>query len=103
MVDMEEISVMGDVSYAAPNYDGILPTYWSFYFWGTTGMLHFNLKDSRTLLLYNKTEQRIPCPENNSDYLSDFINEIQGRSTTACTEDILESAAQTLRIQKAAK
>ncbi|MDD6176052.1 MAG: Gfo/Idh/MocA family oxidoreductase [Firmicutes bacterium] len=103
MVDMEEISVIGDVSYAAPNYDGILPTYWSFYFWGTTGMLHFNLKDSRTLLFYNKTEQRISCPENKSDYLSDFISEIQGKPTDLRTEDILESAAQTLRIQEAAK
>ncbi len=103
MVDMGGISVMGDVSYAAPNYDGILPTYWSFYFWGTTGMMHFNLKDSKTLLLYSKTEQIISCPENTSDYLSDFIREIQGYSTMICTEDVLESAAQTLRIQQAAK
>ena len=98
MAEMDGISVMADVSYAAPKCTG-LPTYWDFYFWGTKGMLNFRLKDN-LIRIYKETEEIVECKEICSGYLEDFIKEISGISTIMNTKDILKSQEQVLTIQK---
>lgn len=99
MVEMEDVSLMADVSYAAPKFCGILPTYWDFYLWGTLGMLKFNLQ-SNTIHIYKEKETVTECEECKPEYLRDFILEIQGTKTIMNTYDILESQRQVLKIQK---
>ncbi len=102
MAEMEGISLMADVSYAAPKFDGILPTYWDFYFWGSKGMLQFNLK-SNCIHIYKTCEEIIECEPCNPGYLRDFMLEIKGEKTIMNTFDIIESQRQVLKIQKAAE
>ena len=99
IVEMENMSLMADVSYAAPKFDDILPTYWDFYFWGTDGMLKFNLQ-SNTIHIYKAEETVIECGELKPEYLRDFIMEIEGTKTIMDTFDILESQRQVLKIQE---
>lgn len=99
IVEMENMSLMADVSYASPKFNGIMPTYWDFYFWGTNGMLKFNLKSS-TIHIYKAEEQIIECGEKKPEYLKDFIMEISGNQTIMNTFDILESQRQVLKIQE---
>ena len=102
MVDMEGMALMADVSYAAPKFNGIMPTYWEFYFWGTEGMIRFNLANN-TIHVFKETEEIIECPATTIEHMRDFIRETQGESTVLNTEDILKSQRQVLTIQKAAK
>ncbi len=102
MVDMEGMSLMADVSYAAPKFNGILPTYWEFYFWGTEGMIKFNLANN-TIHVYKENEEIIECPETTIEHMRDFIRETQGENTGLNTQDILKSQKQVLTIQKAAR
>ncbi len=99
MVEMDDMSVMADVSYAAPKFNGIMPTYWDFYFWGTKGMLNFRLKDN-LIRIYKEAEEVIECEETTPGYLDDFMKEIDGISTIMDTKNILESQKQVLVIQK---
>lgn len=101
MAELEGISLMADVSYAAPKFDGIMPTYWDFYFWGRKGMLQFNLK-SNCIYIYKTNEEIIECEPCCPEYLRDFMLEIKGEKTIMDTYDILESQRQILKIQKAA-
>ena len=101
VVEMGNISLMADVSYAAPKFNGILPTYWDFYFWGTEGILNFNLK-SGNIRIYKSEEQVIECPKCNPEYLRDFLLEINGTETIMNTFDILESQREVLKIQNSA-
>ena len=102
VAELEDISVMADVSYAAPKFDGILPTYWDFYIWGTKGMLKFNYA-SNNIHIYKGTEEIIECADRKIDYLNAFALEIQGTSTMMNTADILKSQRQVLEIQKVAE
>jgi len=102
MAKMGDISVMADVSYAAPKFNGILPTYWDFYLWDTKGMLKFAYMDSK-IHIYKDVEEIIDYPERSIDYLNDFMLEIKGVKTIMNTEDILKSQRQVLEIQKAAE
>ncbi len=99
IADFGKIRVMGDVSYAAPGFDGILPTYWDFYFWGTKGMINFNYK-SKNIRIYKKDREIIECEERKIGYLGDFIKEIAGEKTIMNTKDILKSQRQALKIQR---
>ena len=99
MVEMDDMSVMADVSYAAPKFNGIMPTYWDFYFWGTKGMLNFRLKDN-LIRIYKETEEVIECEETTPGYLDDFVKEMSGINTIMKTDDVLESQRQVLIIQK---
>ena len=101
MIEMNDVSVMADVSYAAPKCDKMLPTYWDFYFWGTEGMISFRLCEN-TLHLYKGTEEIIPCEAPKSNYLDDLIDEIGGKALRFGTSETLESQRQVLLIQKAA-
>ena len=101
MAEMDGISVMADVSYAAPKFDGILPTYWDFCFWGTKGMLKFNY-GSNSIHIYKANEKIIECEPSKPEYLRDFILEIKGQKNVTDTFDIIESQRQALKIQKAA-
>lgn len=98
IADFGTIRVMGDVSYAAPSFDGILPTYWDFYFWGAKGMINFNYK-SRDIRIYKKNCENIECEERKPGYLRDFMKEIVGEKTMMNTRGILQSQRQVLEIQ----
>lgn len=102
MIEMEGMSVMADVSYAAPKFAGTMPTYWNFYFWGSKGMLNFNLKES-VIRVYKSTEEIISCEKCKPGYLKAFMDEIKGIKTIMDTENILKSQRQVLMIQKAAE
>lgn len=99
MVEMENMSVIADVSYAAPAFKGTLPTYWDFKLWGTKGMLSFNLADS-SIHIFKDEEYIISCPKSELAYLQDFINEVNGLDTNMNTSDVLLSQEQVLKIQK---
>lgn len=99
IIEMDKMSVMADVSYAAPKYN-ILPTYWDFYFWGKKGMIHFSLREDTIIYLYKDTETIIECQPNSPSYLDDFIREVNGEKTRMDTKDILESQRQVLLIQR---
>lgn len=101
MIEMDDISVMADVSYAAPRCNVTLPTYWDFYFWGTKGMVNFKYKDSK-IYLYNEKEEIIECPQTHYQYLEDFIKETKGIDTIMKTKGIIETQRQVLTIQYAA-
>ena len=90
---------MADVSYAAPKFEGFLPTYWDFYFWGTDGMINFNYC-SNNIKLYKNDLQIIECEQKTPDYLNDFIREINGEKTIMNTFDIFKSQRQVLEIQQ---
>ena len=101
MAEMDDISVMADVSYAAPKCAG-MPTYWDFYFWGKDGMINFKYND-KLIRIYKQNEEIIECDESCPTYLDDFISEINGVSTIMKTDDILNSQKQTLILQKFAE
>lgn len=101
MIEMEDISLMADVSYAAPKFNGRMPTYWDFYFWGTEGLLKFNIQNGKIHIFKNE-ETIIDCGERNVDYLNDFVLEINGTKTIMDTQGILNSQRQVLKIQQEA-
>ena len=100
MADMEGMAVTADVSYSAPRFNGILPTYWDFYFWGTEGMIHFNMAENKTCLYKDGACQEFPCEFLSSRYFEDLPKMIQGIPALLNTEDILKSQRQILEIQK---
>ena len=102
MADMEGMALTADVSYAAPRFNGILPTYWDFYFWGTEGMIHFNMAENKTCLYMDGACETFECEFFRSKYLDDIVKMIQGAPALLNTADILESQRQVLLIQKAA-
>lgn len=102
MIEMEDMAVMADVSYAAPVYQGTLPTYWNFYFWGTKGMMNFRLSEN-TIHIFKDKEEIIECAPIAIGYLADLILETKGIATMMNTKDILESQRQVLLVQEAAE
>lgn len=102
MIEMEDMSVMADVSYAAPKYNGILPTYWHFELWGSEGMLSFGFEDNKLYIYKDKCEV-IDCGTASPELLRDLISEINGKKTILNKDDILQSQRQVLEIQKAAE
>ena len=101
MIEMGDVSVMSDVSYAAPKCNVMLPTYWDFYFWGTDGMINFRICEN-VIHLYKAEKQVIECKVPNANYLEDFIDEVNGKALRFDTFDTLESQRQVLLIQKEA-
>lgn len=99
VVELDGITLMADVSYAAPKFDGIMPTYWDFYLWGNKGMINFNLK-SNEIHIFKTEEEIIKCDEIKPDYLNAFMKEINGEKTIMNTYDILETQRQVLLIQQ---
>ena len=103
MAEMEGMAVTADVSYAAPRFNGILPTYWDFYFWGTEGMIHFNMAENKTCLYKDGACQTFPCEFLHSHYFDDLSKMIQGIPSLFNTVEILESQRQVLKLQKFAE
>ncbi|MBQ8321722.1 MAG: Gfo/Idh/MocA family oxidoreductase [Clostridia bacterium] len=101
IAELEDITLMADVSYSAPKFSGMLPTYWDFYFWGSEGMIEFNLATNE-IHIYKSEERIIRCPERKIEHLFDFIKEIDGEHTLMESYHILSSQRQTLTIQAAA-
>jgi len=102
IVKMDDMVLNADVSYAAPKFQGTLPTYWHFTFWGEDGMLTFNIENG-DIKIYKENLETITCPDRKLDYLCDFIKEINGEEVQFVnTEDMLISQRAVLEIQKAA-
>lgn len=101
MVEMDGMSLLADVSYAAPKCSIPLHTYWNFYLWGTKGMINFKYADNR-IYVYKDKEVIMECDQGELNYLKDFMREINGERTRMNSKDILESQRQTLTIQKIA-
>ena len=95
----DDMTLSADVSYAAPNYKGILPTYWDFNFWGTEGLIKISLADGN-IHIYKEEETIIECAEGKLEYLDAFCDEIEGKTTMMTTQSVLASARDTLTIQK---
>ncbi len=102
MVEMEGISVMADVSYAAPKCNKFLPTYWDFYFWGKDGMINFKYCESSVHLYRSGCEEIIECKAPEKTYIDEFIEEINGEGIGTDTVETLKSQRQVLEIQKKA-
>ncbi len=98
IAEFESVSVMADVSYAAPKCNEILPTYWEFTFWGKKGMLRFNYASS-DLLLFTITAEVLPCPSTEAHLLKDFALQISGKDSVLDCADPLKSQRQVLQIQ----
>ena len=101
MVEMDDVSLIADVSYAAPKFSGILPTYWDFYFWGTDGMINFRICEN-VIHLFMSSEEIIECEDCKDNYLEDLVDEIMGKTLKFGTMDTIESQKQVLLIQKSA-
>ncbi len=99
VADMDGVSVMGDVSYASPICDTMLPTYWQFRIWGTKGMLSFNRKEDN-VYVYTKTEEVMEGKNVDSDFLSAFLDSVNGKNSLLATDEVIESQRQVLKIQK---
>ena len=97
--ELGDISLIADVSYAAPRFTGIMPTYWDFKLWGSEGMLSFNYAEP-VIRVYKTLEITIDCDKCEIGLLDAFIDEVVGKSTKINTFDILNSQRQTLLIQK---
>ncbi len=100
MTDMEGMALTADVSYSAPAFNGFLPTYWEFTFWGTDGMIRFNMAENKTCLYKDGICQTFDCDFLSSKYLEDLPKMIQGVPAIINTQDILQSQRQVLTIQK---
>ena len=105
MITMDNgAGVIGDVSYAIP--DGIefgLPYYWSFYVWGTKGVIHFNLHDNemQCYISGNPKPLKVEVPEFKHEYLADFYRMVQGEDDVILPMDeVFKSMRDTLTIQK---
>lgn len=98
--------VMADVSYAAPSHtEYSIPYYWQFLIWGTKGMIRF-AEDGKPLEAYFDYAKEpeyiegVPAPTN---HITDFIDEINGKSGLLITTDeVLASQRDTLTIQSKA-
>lgn len=101
MVEMDNIAVMADVSYAAPKFNGIMPTYWNFKFWGTKGMLTFSYADNK-IYLYKNAEEVIDCGSGVAECLGELLKDISGTKTLLNKDEVLPSQKQILLIQQVA-
>ena len=100
--EFDEMTLMADVSYSAPPFEGRLPTYWSFCFWGTEGMILIDYSKNE-LHLYKEKESIVRCEPNKIDHLSDLMLQINGKHSLMSTKDVLLSQRQVLTIQEASK
>lgn len=99
VIEMDRISVMADVSYAAPKCSDMLPTYWDFYFWGSKGMMNFRYKE-KELHVFKDKEYVISCQESGANCMGDFLKELNGEATVMNAKEMLESQRQVLLIQQ---
>lgn len=105
MLEFENsVGLIADLSYAAPGGIGFpLPQYWRFTFWGTEGVIEFNYGSNRLWAAFkNASEPEIyDSPETvSSDYLSDFLEDINGTPTYFETGLNLRSTKILLEIQE---
>lgn len=102
VTEFEDMTLMADVSYSAPPFEGTLPTYWHFCFWGTEGMISFNYAEDE-LHLYKEKESVIKCEPTRIDHLNELKLEISGEEALMNTQDVLRSQRQVLTIQEASE
>ncbi len=100
--------LMADVSYASPNSAGFnLPYYWRFIFWGTNGVVEFNVHDNNYRITYQGDDgvTVVETPEKdeiNGNSLSVFLDELAGKQTDLTTEIGFRSTRDILTVQAVA-
>jgi predicted dehydrogenase len=98
--------VIADVSYALPNSFGFSnPYYWLFKLWGDKGLIAFTANsDGVELFKDGETKVRIVKGQKpDTDYLTDFLREIQNELPALNTAEVLKSSKSTLQIQIASE
>lgn len=97
-----------DISYFAPNSCGsALPTYWSWLFWGSKGVISCSYRNPVLMLTREGAsgpEAVPPCEEAvEPDYYECFMAELEGRQTGSLdTARVIEVTRKTLRVQQTA-
>ena len=96
--------VMADVSYASPTAAFPIPSYWEFRFWCQWGMLEFNYSTPLVKVYRGGAEavENIWGDADGKTWIDDLLYEIK-TGDRSITEDMLESARQTLWLQEQAK
>ena len=106
MVTLENgAGMMGDMSYQIPDSFGFkFPLYWRISIWGVNGVIeYYAASDHVTLYENGKTEpQLIPGIAPQSDFYSDFMDDICGRPAALNTREVLRSQREALMVQAAA-
>ena len=93
--------VIADVSYSAPTQAFSLPSYWEFRVWCEKGMLYFNRPNAQVTVYKEGAQEPLQytdLPAVPSDYLSDFVKEIQSGADDM-TANILASTRIALMLQ----
>jgi len=96
--------VIADISYASPSVSLTPPSYWEFRFWCVRGMLEFNYS-TPLVKVYREGADKVENIWGDADgtiWLTDLLHEIE-TGDRSITEDMLESARQTLWLQEQAK
>ena len=98
------IGIMADVSYSAPSQAFSLPSYWEFRVWCERGMLCFNRPEAAVTVYLEGESQPIRYTDLpvGSDYLTDFVAEIQNGGNDL-TENIFASTEIALKLQAEAE
>lgn len=100
MLELENgACVSGDVSYFAPSFDS--PAYWRFTVCGTEGMLEFNYNEPGVRHITRENSRIIPAEAAPADYFDAFLQELAGKPSSPCTEEILAAARWALLAQQA--
>ncbi len=100
----DNVGILADVSYSAPDRAFSLPSYWEFRIWCDKGMLCFNRPEA-AVTVYRDGEKmplRYTDLPVTGDYLTDFVHEIQS-GESAMTENILTSTKVALALQEEAE
>lgn len=97
-----DVGILADVSYAIP--DGIefdYPDYWHFEFWGSKGVIRFSLNEDQSFYyLAGTTEAQLLEEDATVDYLTDFLNMVNGSDDVILPmKDVFLATRQTLEIQ----
>ncbi len=97
--------VIADVSYFAPEKCGFNnPFYWRFTIWGRKGVMEFNYFDDGVKLCLSgaKEPEFIEPARGKSDYLTIFMNEIEGKEEPFGGKHIMDITEKTLLLQRKA-
>ncbi|MEN6313766.1 MAG: Gfo/Idh/MocA family oxidoreductase [Clostridiaceae bacterium] len=105
MLEMDNgAGLIADISYAVPNSIGFsFPHYWEYHIWGSKGMVRFSINSEAIYAYIDGESSGIIIPEIkvDTDCLTDFINEINGKADIRLsTKEVLQSSRDTLLIQK---
>lgn len=99
----KDVGVIADCSYKTPEGHS---SPWTFYFWGTEGMLKLTTKDKIIIQRHMEPEKEIvPTLQNKTTLINDLLADINSDSAYSAiltTEECLASTYKTLLVQEAA-